>query len=95
MTKFKVGDRVTPKIDVGYTNCWTHGKGNGVNKYVKTDYVPYDEYPYLSVGVEYLVVEETLSGNGASIIDDTCSSILILYERCAHLDGESWTVIER
>lgn len=26
MTKFKVGDRVTPKIDSGYKDLWTHGK---------------------------------------------------------------------
>lgn len=64
-------------------------------KYVKTDYVPNDAVPYLTVGVEYEVVAELYDGMAARINDDFGKQITILYDECAHIEDRDWTVINR
>lgn len=64
-------------------------------KYVKTDYVPADYDPYLTIGTEYLVIKEKNDGRAATITDDKGYQVLIVYDSCSHLDDRAWTVINR
>lgn len=64
-------------------------------KYVKTDYVPNDDVPYLTVGIEYEVIKELYDGMAARIKTDFGGLITIIYEECYHIDGRPWTVINR
>lgn len=61
--------------------------------YVKTDYVPDYRKWYLTPGKEYLIIED--QKEGGILLSDDGDKIFTAYKFSRHLDGASWTVINR